>query len=105
MWQEANPLAEKIPPRRNRRCIIKLSIGKWFKRQILGNKPITLGSLLDLAISKAGYDDPGDLILGLALGLITVKDLEGKFTASIRSDLRYEIAHAADQLKEAASKL
>lgn len=73
--------------------------GKWVRRQALGGKPVTAGSVLDRALEVLGYASTGELVLALVMRNVTVSDIEDKLAGELRDVVLSELLNALGDLQ------
>ena len=81
-----------------------INLGRWFKRQVLGNKPVTLGNTFAALAKPLGYSGtPAQIAQAMVLdvvgGQLSVKDVESVATLEGKRLLNDAIGQAQEQLK------
>lgn len=83
---------------------MKINIGKWLRRQVLGNKPVTIGNTLQEVAHQLGYDGPdwaAQIAMDLATGRVKAADIKARMDAQAQLVLANELRRVWAQLDNA----
>jgi hypothetical protein len=82
-----------------------INIGKWFRRQVLGQKPVTLENTLELVLKHTGYSSGVELAIALLSSKTTALKIKKQVLDEGRAIIVLELLTSLNKLQRAIAEV